>query len=73
MKATGAALAKTAKEMALLPFHGNLDGKDANIAPLIAHFPRWNVDAADGAWCAAFVYHCCRLAGYEIPYSRLNV
>ena len=59
MKATAEELAKTAERMALLPFHGNIDGKDSNIAPLIAHFPKWNVSAAEGLWCAAFVYHCC--------------
>ena len=69
MKATGAELARIAKELAEIPLHGNLDGTGANIAPLIAHFPKWSVSAADGAWCAAFAYHCCRLAGYEIPYS----
>lgn len=68
-KATGERLAQIAEDMALLPFHGKAEGKDANIAPLIAHFPKWNVQAAEGAWCAAFVYHCCLLAGFEIPYS----
>lgn len=69
MKATGAELAKIAEAMARVPFHGATDGQESNLAPLIAHFPKWNVRAADGLWCAAFVYHCCRLAGYEIPYS----
>ena len=69
VKATRAELAKIAEEMALLPFHGNLDRKGGNIAPLISYFPKWNENAADGLWCAAFVYHCCRRAGYDIPYS----
>lgn len=69
MKATGAELAKIAEDLALYPFHGDVDGEGANIAPMIAHFPKWNVKAADDAWCAAFVYHCALLAGYEIPYS----
>lgn len=69
MKATGAELAKIAEETARIPLHGNLDGKGFNIAPLIAYFPNWNVSAADGAWCAAFVYYCCVKAGFEIPYS----
>ena len=67
--ATGAELARIAEELAGTPFHGELDGEASNIAPLIAHFPKWSVAAADGAWCAAFVYHCCREAGYDIPYS----
>ena len=69
MKATKAELARIAEEMALLPFHGNTDGRGSNIAPLIAPFPKWNVNAADGCWCAAFVYYCCISAGFEIPYS----
>lgn len=68
-RATGAELARVAEEMARLPFHGNVDGEASNLAPMIAHFPKWSVSAADGLWCAAFVYHCCLLAGYEIPYS----
>ena len=69
MSATRAKLAQIAAELAQLPFHGNTDGSGSNIAPLIAHFPKWNVQAADKLWCAAFVYHCCIRAGYEIPYS----
>ncbi len=69
MKATRAELTQIAEELAQLPFHGNTDGSGSNIAPLIAHFPKWNVQAADKLWCAAFVYHCCIRAGYEIPYS----
>lgn len=69
MKATNFELEKIAGEMALFPFHGNTDGNGSNFAPLITYFPKWNVRASDGAWCAAFAYHCCRLAGYDIPYS----
>lgn len=67
MKATRAELAEIAEELARLPFHGG--GEESNIAPLIAHFPKWSVKAADGLWCAAFVYHCCVTAGFAIPYS----
>ena len=69
MRATAEELAKVAEEMACLPFHGSAEGQETNISPLIAHFPKWNVQSADGLWCAAFVYHCCRMAGFEIPYS----
>ena len=69
MMVTGTELAKIAEELALTPFHGNVGGERSNLAPLIAHFPKWSVEAADGMWCAAFVYHCCRSAGYAIPYS----
>lgn len=69
MKATRSELARIAKETALYPFHGTVDGEETNLAPLIAHFPKWNVVEADEKWCAAFVYHCVLLAGFEIPYS----
>lgn len=69
MSAARDKLARIAEETAMLPFHGNIDGKESNIAPLISFFPKWNVNAAEDAWCAAFVYYCCRLAGFEIPYS----
>ena len=68
-KATGEELARIAEKLALTPFHGNIEGEVSNIAPLIAHFPKWSAEAAEDAWCAAFVYHCVLLAGYEIPYS----
>lgn len=55
--------------MVSVPFHGNIDEHDSNISPHIAHFPKWDVNSIDGAWCTAFVYHCFIEAGYEIPYS----
>lgn len=67
--ATRKALAEVAEAQALKPFHGDIEGSGTNIAPLIAYFPKWNVKAADDMWCASFVYYCCRLAGFDIPYS----
>lgn len=58
-KAARQYLAEIPKAKALLPFHGFVDGKAPNIAPLIDLFPKWNVRAADRLWCAAFVYYCC--------------
>lgn len=66
--ATRVRLAEVAKENALRPFHGAIDGKTSNLLPLVQHFPKWNLDEADGLWCAAFVYHCCIQAGFSIPY-----
>lgn len=68
-RATRIRLAEIAREKALLPFHGYVDGKEANIQPIIRHFPRWNIRDADGLWCAAFVFYCCIEAGFQIPYS----
>lgn len=68
-KATGSMLAKTAKELALSPLHGFVDGKESNLQPLVQHFRRWDVHNADRLWCAAFVYHACITAGFQLPFS----
>ena len=67
-KATREYLAKVAREMALVPFHGAVNGLASNLEPIVRPFPTWSVREADGLWCAAFVYYCCREAGFEIPY-----
>ena len=61
-------LAEVAKEMAQIPFHGAVDGLKSNLAPIVRPFLTWSLREADGLWCAAFVYYCCREAGFEIPY-----
>ncbi|MBR3739805.1 MAG: CHAP domain-containing protein [Clostridia bacterium] len=67
-KATREKLAKAAREKALIPFHGYIQGQASNLAPIIRFFPKWTLEEADGLWCAAFVYFCCVEAGFEIPY-----
>ena len=67
-KTTREKLAKVAKDMAQVPFHGEVDGMASNLAPIVRLFPTWSVKEADGLWCAAFVYYCCTEAGFEIPY-----
>ena len=67
-KATREILAKVAKDMAQAPFHGDVDGMASNLSPIVRLFPTWNLEEADGLWCAAFVYYCCTAAGFEIPY-----
>ena len=67
-KATREYLAKVAREMALVPFHGAVNGLASNLEPIVRPFPTWSVREADGLWCAAFVLYCCRKAGFEIPY-----
>lgn len=62
-------LAKVAKAAAQKPFYGILQSQAPNIQPIVALFPRWNVEEADKNWCAAFVYYCCVEAGFQIPYS----
>jgi RimJ/RimL family protein N-acetyltransferase len=65
--ATGQQLAGIAKTMAQIPLHGFTDGERSNLEPIIHPFPKWTLEEADGLWCAAFVYYCCREAGFEIP------
>lgn len=66
---TRARLANIALEQTKIPLHGYLDGQDTNLHPVVAPFRRkWNVESADKGWCAAFVYYCCLLTGFEIPY-----
>lgn len=67
-KATRENLAEVARKMAQVPFHGEVDGFPSNLAPIVQPFPTWSVREADGLWCAAFVYYCCREAGFDIPY-----
>ena len=66
-KATRKYLAEVAKKAAQPPFHGYIEGKESNLEPIIRFFPKWTLREADGLWCAAFVYYCCREAGFEIP------
>lgn len=60
-------LAETARELALRCYHGYVSGTESNIDEIIAPFPGWTKREADGLWCAAFVYFCCRQAGYSFP------
>ena len=39
-------LARIAKDMALLPFHGAMDGPEPNLAPIVRPFPAWSVAEA---------------------------
>lgn len=66
--ATRQRLAAIAREKAQKPFHGYIEGKESNLAPIIKYFPKWNLRDADKLWCAAFVYYCCVEAGFVIPY-----
>lgn len=34
---------------------------------MLQYYPEQNPEAFTGCWCAAFVYHCCRLAGMNLP------
>lgn len=60
-------LSDAAKAEALRCFHGYVMKTEANIQEIIAYFPGWTIEEANGNWYAAFVYHCCRKAEYKIP------
>ena len=60
-------LALVAREEALKCYHGYVSETDSNLQEIVAPFPKWSLPEADACWCAAFVYHCCRLAGMDIP------
>ncbi len=66
-QATREHLAQVARYGALVPFHGAVDGSPSNLGPIVEPFPTWKVEEADGLWCAAFVYFCCREAGFDLP------
>jgi hypothetical protein len=67
MNATRKHLAEVAGKAAQIPFHGYVEGKASNLEPIVRFFPKWTLKEADGLWCAAFVYYCCREAGFGIP------
>ena len=46
--ATRAYLTKVAKDMALVPFHGTVDGLESNLEPIVRLFPTWSIREADG-------------------------
>ncbi len=60
-------LAVIAADLAQIPFHGEEPGLGSNLQPLIERFPGGCLQEFDRKWCAAFVYHCCILAGFDIP------
>ncbi|MCL2528598.1 MAG: CHAP domain-containing protein, partial [Defluviitaleaceae bacterium] len=47
--------------------HGAVMQMEPNIWPIVKLFPRFTLEEADGMWCAAFVYYCCKKAGFIIP------
>lgn len=60
-------LAVVVREGAQRPYNGKSDNCASNIQDIVALFPQWSVEEANGLWCAAFVYHCVILAGFKIP------
>jgi len=60
-------LAHIAKTEAQRFLHGRVMCTEHNIHEIIESFPKFLIEEADGMWCAAFVYYCCKKAGFEIP------
>ena len=60
-------LAIIARKEAEKPYSGKMSNCAPTIQSIVSLFPKWSVDEADGLWCAAFVYYCVILAGFQIP------
>lgn len=60
-------LAAAAELLARKPFYGNTMGLTSNLQPIVRHFAPAPHSEFDGKWCAAFVYHCCVVAGLDLP------
>jgi len=60
-------LAHVAKTEAQRFLHGKVMCTEHNLHEVIESFPKFLIEEADGMWCAAFVYYCCKKAGYNIP------
>jgi len=60
-------LAHVAKTEAQRFLHGRVMCTEHNLHEIIESFPKFLIEEADGMWCAAFVYYCCKKAGFEIP------
>lgn len=61
-----ALLANVAEELARRPLVGDNKKCGPDLAPVLAYFPREDMSVGFD-WCAAFVYHCCQLAGFTLP------
>lgn len=59
-------LARIAETLARKPLRGDRDQAGVDLAPILDHFVRTNPRIGFD-WCAAFVYHCCVEAGFDIP------
>ena len=60
-------LAEVAQQEVCKFFHGKVMDTEPNIQEIVNLFPKWSIEEADGLWCAAFVLHCCKKAGMQIP------
>lgn len=60
-------LARIAQTEALKFYHGSLPGVPSNLQEIVNHFPGWTPEEADGQWGTAFVYHCVKKTGFDLP------
>jgi hypothetical protein len=59
-------MAKTAETLARKNIRG--ERNDTDFLSIIRYFPEAAAfDELKSAWCAAFVYHCCRESGFTLP------
>lgn len=62
-----AKLARIAASEAAKGYHGALEGIAPSFEPVLCHFAGWELLGWNDEWNAAFVYHCCALAGAKLP------
>lgn len=63
-------LAAIAEEEAKKNYHGNTTAAISNLQPLLSWFDRESgetLETLNERWGGAFVYHCLRLSGIELP------
>ncbi len=48
-------------------FHGKVMSIPSNLQPIADLHLAWSKESLDNIWCAAFVYYCSKLAGYDLP------
>ena len=51
-------------------YHGNAMGSKTNLHPiadLFSYSKTWTIDSWDNVWCAAFIYYCVKLLGFDLP------
>ena len=59
-------LSEIAEALAQKPLVGNARKAGPDLEPILSYFPRNDLSVAFD-WCAAFVYHCCIQADFNLP------
>ena len=49
-------LARVAKEMAEIPYHGFVDEEGSNLVQIILPFPGWTIEEAEYEHCSSLIF-----------------